>query len=68
MLHLELREPASAWSHGIGMVLALGLSGHFLRLWRIQGENATSRYEQGKRLALCVFGLRVCPRRGTERG
>jgi len=57
VLHLELREPASAWSHGIGMVLALALLGHFHRLWRDPFGSRPSRYEQGKRLALCLFGL-----------
>ena len=57
MLSLELREPVNAWSHGIGMVLALGLCGHFYRLWRTQGETEPSSYEDGKRLTLCLFGL-----------
>jgi hemolysin III len=57
MLHLELREPASAWSHGIGMVLALGLAGHFHRLWRATARGRASRYEQGKGLTLSIFGL-----------
>ncbi len=48
MNFLDLREPASSWTHGIGLMLAL--PGTVL-LWR-RGAGET-----GKRLSLLVYGL-----------
>jgi hemolysin III len=45
---LDLREPFSAWSHCVGLVLALPGT---LLLWR------RSAGDRGKRLALLVYGL-----------
>jgi hemolysin III len=43
-----LREPVSAWSHGVGLLLALPGT---LLLWRCSGG------DPGKRLSLLVYGL-----------
>jgi hemolysin III len=48
MRFLELREPFSSWSHCLGLVLAVPGT---LVLWR------RSAGDQGKRLALLVYGL-----------
>lgn len=45
---IELREPMSAWSHGLGMLLAV--PGTWL-LWR------QTNGERGKQLSLLIFGL-----------
>lgn len=48
MEFLDLREPFSAWSHGIGMVLALPVTAC---LWH------RARGDRGRRISLLVFGL-----------
>ena len=45
----DLREPVSAWSHGVGLLLALPGT---LLLWR-----RSSGGDPAKRLSLLVFGL-----------
>jgi hemolysin III len=45
---LDLREPVSAWSHGIGLLLAI--PGTLLLWWRSRGE-------PGKQWSLLVYGL-----------
>ena len=58
MMLLELREPISAWSHGAGMMIALGLIWVFWRRCLRQSAGAGStRYERGKTIAMLIFGL-----------
>ncbi len=67
MILLDLREPVSACSHGAAMMLAVPLTWVFWRHCRRgpgadQGlcsreNNGASPYEQGKHIALLIFGL-----------
>jgi hemolysin III len=60
MMLLNLREPVSAWSHGAGLMMALGLTWVF---WRQCGrqldveDGEPTLYERGKTVTMLIFGL-----------
>src|SRR5690349_723286 len=67
MILMDLREPVSACSHGAAMLLAVPLTWVFWRrcsrwpgadqgLGSCESDRA-SHYEQGKHVALLIFGL-----------
>ncbi len=59
---LELREPISALSHGVGMMLALPLTWIFWERARsplrdTSGDDRVTHYQRGKRATLVLYGL-----------
>ena len=58
MMLLELREPISAWSHGVGMLAAIGLTwGFWLCCARRPAADGPAAYKPGKTAAMLIFGL-----------
>jgi hemolysin III len=65
MMLFDPREPISAWSHGAGMMLALGLTWVFRNRYselagqefEVQNGEAESPFRRGKFIALLIFGF-----------
>ena len=53
MMLLDLREPVSAWSHGAGMMLAIGLTWVFWRRCGRRASTAVRRLRAGQAAAPC---------------
>ena len=62
----DLREPVSAWSHGVGMMLALSVtwalwqrSGKLINPGKVEPRRGSTRYQRIKGLCLLVFGINL---------